>query len=562
MITYPPLTEAANRSALRRRRPADVTERMSVLEQAVDIADGRLDPAAVAGARVVLDRALERLRLSAQHTVVAVAGATGSGKSSLFNAITGLELAAVGARRPTTAHALSCVWGDEDTQPLLEWLGIPKRFQLARESPLDEDADSELRGLILLDLPDHDSTEVSHQVEVDRLVELVDLLVWVVDPQKYADRVLHERYLRNLAAHDGVVVLVLNRVDQLTEGELRACRADLERLARADGLKDVRILTTSAVTGAGVAEFRALLADAVRAKRAAADRLTGDAVRAAERLAVECGEARVPQIDPSDKEELVEAVAQAGGVPIVVDAVARSYRTRALRAVSWPPLRWLLRLRRDPLRRLRARLSKGFGGEAADVDPAAIRARLPEPTPVQRARVDRATRRVVDSAVHGLTRPWVTSIRAAATAREGELGDALDEAIVSTDLGVAQRPHWWSVCRVAQGLFLVLAAVGGAWFGADAVLGMVNGTGASASARLGLPIAVLLAGVGLLGGIVLAVLSRFAAGVGARRRADEARTRMLNAIEDVVNRLVIAPVEAELEAYRTCRDALATVRRR
>src|SRR5690606_17569317 len=61
MITYPPLTEAANRSALRRRRPADVTERMSVLEQAVDIADGRLDPAAVAGARVVLDRALERL---------------------------------------------------------------------------------------------------------------------------------------------------------------------------------------------------------------------------------------------------------------------------------------------------------------------------------------------------------------------------------------------------------------------------------------------------------------------------------------------------------------------
>ena len=35
-----------------------------------------------------------------------------------------------------------------------------------------------------------------HRLEVDRLVELVDLLVWVLDPQKYADAALHDRYLR------------------------------------------------------------------------------------------------------------------------------------------------------------------------------------------------------------------------------------------------------------------------------------------------------------------------------------------------------------------------------
>ena len=58
-----------------------------------------------------------------------------------------------------------------------------------------------LDGLVLLDLPDHDSTEIDHRMEVDRLVQLVDMLVWVVDPQKYADAAIHDRYLKPLAQH-------------------------------------------------------------------------------------------------------------------------------------------------------------------------------------------------------------------------------------------------------------------------------------------------------------------------------------------------------------------------
>ncbi len=76
-------------------------------------------------------------------------------------------------------------------------------------------AQHDLRGLVLLDLPDHDSTEVAHRLEVDRLVELVDVLVWVLDPQKYADAAIHDRYLRPLARHAEVMVVVLNQVDRL-----------------------------------------------------------------------------------------------------------------------------------------------------------------------------------------------------------------------------------------------------------------------------------------------------------------------------------------------------------
>src|SRR6201999_2164159 len=119
------------------------------------------DDETVDQASEIVERAASRLRLSADHTVVAIAGATGSGKSSTFNALTGLELSAVGVRRPTTSWATACVWGSEGAQELLEWLGIPPRHQTTRDSMLDAardvaKADRELDGVVLLDLPDHD----------------------------------------------------------------------------------------------------------------------------------------------------------------------------------------------------------------------------------------------------------------------------------------------------------------------------------------------------------------------------------------------------------------------
>ena len=36
--------------------------------------------------------------------------------------------------------------------------------------------------------------EVLHHLEVDRLVDMADLLVWILDPQEYADAAIHDRY--------------------------------------------------------------------------------------------------------------------------------------------------------------------------------------------------------------------------------------------------------------------------------------------------------------------------------------------------------------------------------
>ncbi len=94
-------------------RGSDLGGRIEALQAAVEAARGRLDDEVVDAAQEIVDRAGGRLRLSADHTVVAIAGATGSGKSSTFNALTGLELSAVGVRRPTTSWATACVWGTD-----------------------------------------------------------------------------------------------------------------------------------------------------------------------------------------------------------------------------------------------------------------------------------------------------------------------------------------------------------------------------------------------------------------------------------------------------------------
>ena len=101
-------------------RGSDIGARVQGLDDAVTAARGRLDDVLLDRADDVVTRATERLRLSADHTVVALGGATGSGKSSTFNALVGLELASVGVRRPTTSWATACTWGVSGAGELLE----------------------------------------------------------------------------------------------------------------------------------------------------------------------------------------------------------------------------------------------------------------------------------------------------------------------------------------------------------------------------------------------------------------------------------------------------------
>lgn len=534
-------------------RSSEIGTRVQGLEQAVDAAEGRVDPAVIDDARNVVDRAAGRLKLSAEHTVVALAGATGSGKSSTFNALAELELSAVGVRRPTTSWATACVWGRDGAEELLEWLGIPSRHQVTRDSMLSTGKeDNALAGVVLLDLPDHDSTEVSHHLEVDRLVRLADMFVWVLDPQKYADAAIHDRYLAPLASHKDVMMVVLNHIDTVPEARRDGMVADVRRLLDADGLAGVPVLPISARHGWGIDELKKQIAKRVAEKKATRARLGADVRAAAERLQAVSGTGKVPSLSTERIAALDDAFADAAGVPTVVKAVEDSTRIRANRATGWPVTAWFSRLKPDPLKRLH--LDLGSSGKQFT---SAARTSVPKATGVQKARVDTEVRALADQVSDGMGQPWVTAIRTASVSRLPDLGDRLDRAVAATDLGAEKIPMWAGLVRVLQWLLILAAVVGGGWlallaFGAYARLPEpptpeLNG--------FPIPTLLLLGGIGL--GVLLALVCRVLVSLTARRRARAADKRLRDAISSVSDELVVQPMQAELAAYSTMRDGLA-----
>jgi GTP-binding protein EngB required for normal cell division len=533
-------------------RGTDIGTRIEGLDTAARAARGRLDDTLVDEAQDLVDRAAGRLRLSASHTVVAIAGATGSGKSSTFNALTGLELSAVGVRRPTTSWASACVWGRDGADELLEWLGIPPRHQTTRDSMLDSgrrESASELDGVVLLDLPDHDSTEVSHHLEVDRLVALADLLVWVLDPQKYADAAIHDRYLAPSAEHQDVMLVVLNQIDTVPEERRQSMLDDIRRLLDADGLDRVPVLAVSAREGTGIAELKSEIARRAADKLATSARVDADVKGIAGRISAASGSAPTRALSAERVRALDDAFAEAAGVPTVVEAVERSTRMRVGRATGWPVVSLLSGVTPDPVKRLQLDL----GDDGRELSGRA-RTALPEATQVQRARVDAEVRALADDISDGLTQPWVSAVRRASTSRLDELGDRLDAALASTHLGGSRPPVWAGAVRVLQWLLVVATVAGLVWTGVLAGSGKLQDgdTVRVGGVALGL---ILLVG-GLVLGIVIGLVCRVVAGGTARRRAADVDERLRASVSAVSQELVVAPVETELTAYTTVRSGV------
>ncbi|WP_432956071.1 GTPase [Micromonospora haikouensis] len=552
------------REALRgdqRVDPDALIARLAAVRRFLEAADGQLPDTQLVPAHTLVERAGTRLALSRDHTVVALAGATGSGKSSLFNALARFELSPVGVRRPTTGVAHACVWGPLDgATRLLDWTGVLPRHRFVRESALDGDDESALHGLVLLDLPDFDSVQRSHRLEVDRLLGLVDLVIWVVDPQKYADRVVHTSYLREFHRHRDVTLVVLNQADRLPPAELPRVLADLRRLLDADELGGVPLLATTAVDPNGITELRATLERTVAERQAALRRLGGDVdtvvAGLAELVAAE-PPTDVPDAGPSSG--LTRALAGAAGVPAVAEAVEGAYRHRAAASTGWPLVRGWRRLRPDPLRRLHLP-GPPTGGDAVDPAESPVAATsVPDPTAAQRSALGLAVRAVADHAGADLPDPWATAVTTAARSRLGDLPDALDRAVAQTDLGLDRRPAWWRIVGGVQWLVTLAAVAGLGWLALGYALRAL-GLPALDHPRVGeapLPTVLLLGG--LLAGLLVAASTRPVVRWAARRARGRAEKRLTLAVGAVGQEHVVEPMRVVLarhgQAWQALRDA-------
>ncbi|QPL06423.1 MULTISPECIES: GTPase [Actinomyces] len=528
---------------------------LALLARLVEIGDGLLPAEVLDPARDLIERAGQRRLIAPGIQVVALLGATGSGKSSLFNAVCGADLAPTAVTRPTTTQPLAALPAQPSAETvagaarLLDWLEVDQRVQLPETPSWGPAAVGVGRSTVLLDLPDIDSDTRHHRVVAERLASLVDVLVWVLDPEKYADAVIHHDFIAPMAEHAAVAVVALNQVDRLGRDERQQAVRDLTRLLAQEGLADIDVVEVSARTGEGVQELRVRIrqvaeSDDVTARRLAADARTL-AARARDSLRQQASYAQAVTGD-GGREALEEVARRGAGTERVAKAVEASMRLEAARRVGWLPLRWLVRLRVDPLRRLHL-------GDAAARRPQAAGEEAPvarTSAPAMGAAESSALRAAAHAYVVGRSRDLHPEAQDRAVERCGtgveELADRLDAAVARTDLEQGKLPRWWTLANVLQVLLALVALVGGGWLVVLHVMSHVLLLTVDPPRWGIVPWPTLLLVGGLAVGLVLSWVGTLLARVGASRRGARVRRRLNRAVAQVVGATLVEPLEEEL----------------
>ena len=550
------------------------------LERAVDLGErlGLRDE--LTRVRDVLAQASHRRRLAPETTVAALLGATGSGKSSLTNALTGAEVSRTARTRPTTTQPLAVVpdtVAQEGTE-LLDWLGIGQRVGTGGGWELGE-------ATVLVDLPDIDSDEPAHRDIAERMAGKVDVLVWVLDPEKYADGVVHRDFLIPMAAHAEIMVVALNQVDRLDAEGRDAVLADLRRILQREGLEDTPVVPVSARSGEGVATLARTIASVASDRLASARSLAAHARRAAEELGTRTGlTAPAPpaagERRPSDPQAqrsqqalaaLRQAAARVAGIDVVTQAVEGSDRHRAHTRVGWFWLRWIERLRRDPLRALHL----GAGRQSSPEGDAAGRSdgdlgrgvvdlsSLPPAGPAATGNLRSAAHLYAQAASTELPDDLATQTVLRSDQRADNLAVPLDKAVSGVDYSTPRRPVWWALANVLQWVTALTALVGGLWLAAVRVLEdylLLIAVDVPRWGRVPWPTILLLGG--LLIGLVLAGLGTLLARLQARRHSRQVARLLRRATDEVIDTELIEPLGAEIREWVELAQILGRITRR
>ena len=515
-----------------------------------------------AARRVLLD-AETRLGFPGDRAVVALVGGTGVGKSTLLNAIAGRDVSAASVRRPTTSAPVAWLPGGDDDNdglgPVLDWLNVPAAARVRDDTRADGVGEP-----AILDLPDLDSIEASHRARVDELLPRVDAVVWVTDPEKYHDAVLHDEVLAHWLPRLGRQLVVVNKADRLEPGDAERVRrelaGDVQRISGTGPASAARgtgpAVVVASAAGGELGPVRDWLAATAAEKQVARKRLIASIRASAAALAAEAGVGDGGRLAAP----LVSADARRAAADDATAALLRAVDLPAAERQAVAATRARARARgAGPLGALTSRLFRWSGREARVADPGAFLARWRE--------------RGGASAAAGAVRARLAEpLRTAAPAVRRRLAAATDPAELDTrlaaavDRAIASEPAapptstLWTVLGLAQtaltGALVLVAAWVVLWvlvrFPVDTVALPVLGA-------MPMPFVALVVAI-VLGYAVARALGAHAGFVGGRWARGLAR-----GIRDGVRREItdagFAPIDAIERSRRDLAETVAGVER-
>ena len=262
----------------------DLLELYDAIDLMVWSGDGLAPQEQLDSVRRAIDGARRRSATLGTTLLVAIAGGTGTGKSSLLNAVASDRVASVSRLRPHTDEPLA--WIPEGADPALEHLLMDQGVTQIHRQTL-------FRDLALVDLPDVDSMEAHHRSRVWDLFAVVDAVVWVLDPEKYRDTGLRTDFLDPMSAYADQTVFVLNKIDQIPDTELGDVLNSVATNLARSGYPEPVVFPAAAdpETGGpvGVAPLVERITAEVDRKRVAYGKLLTDVASAIRNLGVDTG---------------------------------------------------------------------------------------------------------------------------------------------------------------------------------------------------------------------------------------------------------------------------------
>lgn len=163
--------------------------------------------------------------------VVSFFGGTGVGKSSLLNRLADQPIATASAVRPTSRE-ITLYYHHE-----VEIGKLPDELPIDRISKATHSND-QFRQVLWIDMPDFDSIETSNHALVSDWLPHIDMLVYVVSPERYRDDTGWRLLLKHAQRH--AWVFVINHWDRGVVEQRDSFRSQLETA----GLHDPLIFCT------------------------------------------------------------------------------------------------------------------------------------------------------------------------------------------------------------------------------------------------------------------------------------------------------------------------------
>lgn len=163
--------------------------------------------------------------------VVGLFGGTGAGKSSLLNRLAGQSVARASAERPTSRDITVYVHRSVSVDKLPDYLPLNRIRTTIHNNET-------YRQIMFVDMPDFDSVELQNRDLVELWLPHIDVLLYVVNPERYRDDQGWRLLQRHAKEH--AWLFIMNHWDKGSEQQLE----DFKNLLQAFGLSDPALFRT------------------------------------------------------------------------------------------------------------------------------------------------------------------------------------------------------------------------------------------------------------------------------------------------------------------------------